>query len=250
MHSPSYRRRQVIAYLLGGQYANGGWPQKFPAPRGYERYITFNDNAMVGVLSLLRDVARGDPEFAWVPADLRAQCGQAELRGRACILRCLIQRDGRPTVWCAQHDEVTLRPRGARSYELPSFSGGESVGVVRYLMQIEQPDAAVVRAVEGAVAWFERYQLRGLRLQRVADPAQPKGYDLVVVNDPAAPALWARFYDLHTNEPIFCSRDGKPRRTLAEISYERRTGYSWLGPYARQLLEEEYPAWKRRLGQE
>lgn len=49
-----------IECLLVTQYDNGGWPQRFPEPRGYARYITFNDHAMVGALSVLHDVARGE----------------------------------------------------------------------------------------------------------------------------------------------------------------------------------------------
>ena len=75
----------------------------------------------------------------------------------------------------------------------------------------------------------------------------PKGYDKVVVADPIARPLWARFYDIKTNKPIYCSRDGIPKSTLAEISYERRNGYSWLGYYAEDLLSNELPAWKKRL---
>ena len=28
-------------------------------------------------------------------------------------------------------------------------------------------------------------------------------------------------------------------------TYERRNGYSWYGPYARDLLEKDYPKWKQ-----
>ena len=65
--------------------------------------------------------------------------------------------------------------------------------------------------------------------------------------DPQAPPLWARFYNIQTNTPIFCSRDGIPRKTLAEISHERRNGYSWLGSFARDLFAKDLPAWKKRL---
>jgi len=241
---------QGIRYLLDGQYDNGGWPQQFPDPKGYARYITFNDNAMIGVMSLLRDVADGKEAFAFVPGEMRRQCGQAVRRGIDCILKCQINVDGKPTVWCAQHDHVTFEPRKARSYELASLSGGESVGVVRFLMQIEDPSDEVIRAIEGAVAWFERSKLQGIRLVRVEDATKPKGFDQVVVEDPAAPPMWARFYDIRTNQPIFCSRDGVPRRTLAEISYERRNGYSWLGYYAQGLLQDDLPRWQRRLERE
>ena len=226
-----------IRYLLNAQYDHGGWPQRFPEPRGYSRYITFNDRAMIGVMSLLRDIAVGDEEFSFVPVAMRARCRRAVERGIECLLKCQIRVDGTPTVWCAQHDHVTFEPRKARSYELPSLSGAESVGIVRFLTQIEDPSDDVTRAIENALRWFERSKLMGIKVVRVKDPTKPKGFDKVVIDDPTAPPMWARFYDIKTNQPIFCSRDGIPRRTLAEISYERRNGYSWLGYYAKELLK-------------
>lgn len=236
-----------ISYLLKAQYKNGGWPQRFPRSSGYARHITFNDNAMIGVMSLLKDIAGGKPEFAFVADRMRAQCEAAVKRGIECILKCQVIVDGKPTVWCAQHDHVTFEPRKARSYELASLSGSESVGVVRFLMELEKPDKRIIHAIEGAVGWFKRSKLKGIKVVRVKDKETPRGYDKVVVKDPDAPPLWARFYDIKTNRPIFCSRDGIPRRTLAEISHERRTGYSWLGQYARDLLAKDLPRWRKKL---
>ncbi len=68
----------------------------------------------------------------------------------------------------------------------------------------------------------------------------------MVIEDAFAPPIWARFYEIVTNQPIFCSRDGIPKETIAEISYERRNGYSWLGYYAKDLLAKQYPAWQRQ----
>ncbi|MFM7242473.1 MAG: pectate lyase [Opitutia bacterium] len=234
-----------LAYVLAAQYPNGGWPQFFPLRKGYYDRITFNDNAMVRVMEFVREVAREDA-YAFVDPAIRAASQAAFDRGIACILRCQIVVDGKPTVWCAQHDERTFAPAKARSYELPSFSGSESVGVVRLLMSLEQPSPEVKAAVEGAVAWFEAHKLTGIRVDTVDDPKAPKGKDHVVVKDPGAPALWARFYDLKTGQPYFCDRDGVPKPTLADIGYERRNGYSWLGAYARDLLAKDYPDWKRR----
>ena len=39
---------------------------------------------------------------------------------------------------------------------------------------------------------------------------------------------------------------GGPGNSLAEISHERRNGYSWLGSYASRLLRDRYPAWQRK----
>ena len=148
----------------------------------------------------------------------------------------------------AQHDEKDYRPRPGRSYELVSLSGGESVGVVRLLMSLDDPSPEVVRAVEGAVAWFEAAKLKGIRVAVKNDARSPTGRDRVVVKDPSAPPLWARFYEIGTNKPLFADRDGVAKYELSAIGYERRNGYSWLGYWPQKLLEQEYPAWKKKWG--
>jgi len=233
-----------IRYLLAAQYPNGGWPQTFPHPRGYSRQITFNDGAMIGALETLHDAARSAMEYAFLDDSDRDACRAAVQRGVACILKCQVVVAGVPTVGCAQHDVASLAPCGARSYELPSLSGLESAGVVRFLMRQPDQGPAVRTAIEQALQWFERSQVKGVRLDRVAAPELPGGFDLAATPDPQAPPLWARFYDLETNQPIFCDRDGVPRPSLADLSHERRTRYSWLGPYARQLLDVEAPRWR------
>jgi PelA/Pel-15E family pectate lyase len=231
-----------LAYVLSAQYANGGWPQFFPLRKGYYDRITFNDGAMVRVLEFVREVGR-DKRYGFLEAKTRAACREAFDRGIACILKCQIVVDGKPAVWCAQHDEKTFAPAKARSYELPSFSGSESVGIVRLLMSLEQPTPEIRAAIEGAVAWFEAHKVVGQRLETKRNLMGEK--DLVMVADPKAPALWARFYDLKTGAPFVCDRDGIPKPRLADISHERRNGYSWFGEYARDLLAKDYPAWKK-----
>jgi len=248
--------RAGIAYLLDAQYANGGWPQRFPDPQGYAAHITYNDNAMVHVLQVLRTVATQSDRFAFVDAPLASASSGAVQRGIGCILATQVVMDGGEVGWCAQHDEVTLAPAQARSYELPSLSGSEGAALFEFLMSIDQPSAEVRATVRGAAAWFEAVQLTGIRIQRVTDAAQPTGEDRVVVQDPAAPALWARFYELGTDRPIFSSRcevaqcEDDPyfmrRYSLAEIENERRVGYAWYGNWPARALTTTYPAWRQR----
>jgi len=120
------------------------------------------------------------------------------------------------------------------------------VGIVRFLMGIDQPAPEIIEAIEAAVAWFDEAKLEGIRLIRKEDSTLPQGRDRVVVQDASAPPIWARFYEIGTNKPIFCSRDGIPRATLAEISHERRNGYSWLGYSPANLLTKDYPAWRKK----
>ena len=235
-----------LDYVLEAQYDNGGWPQRYPNPTGYSRHITFNDDAMIGVLNLLGDVAGQKPPYVFVDEDRRRRAEAAVPKGIKCILKCQIVVNGKKTAWCAQHDEKTFVPRKARSYELASISGAESVGIVRFLMSIDRPGPEIIEAVQGAAAWFDEARLEGIRQIQKQDKSKPKGFDKVIVEDDSAPPMWARFYDIKTNKPIFCSRDGIPKSTLAEISYERRNGYSWLGYYATELLARDYPAWHKK----
>ncbi len=66
-----------------------------------------------------------------------------------------------------------------------------------------------------------------------------------MVEDETAPPLWARFYEIGTNEPIYADADGAIKESLADLSYERRVGYRWLTNRPTSLLYEEYPAWKQ-----
>jgi PelA/Pel-15E family pectate lyase len=234
-----------IIYLLDAQYENGGWPQKYPNPTGYHQHVTFNDGAMTGALAVLAAVAKNEKDFSFVPDPIRLRCWKAVENGTEFILRSQVQIKGRMTVWCAQHDRKTLLPAGARSYELPSLSGSESVGIVRFLMSIENPDERVRASIESAVAWFEGAKLKGIRQVLVDAPGTPKGTDKKIIRDPNAPPLWGRFYDLKNEKPFFCSRDGIPRDSIDKISYERRNGYSWQGEYARDLIARDYPKWKK-----
>jgi len=66
------------------------------------------------------------------------------------------------------------------------------------------------------------------------------------VADPAAPTLWARFYELGTDKPIFTGRDKVIRYDFNEIERERRIGYSYLNDWPASLLEKDYPHWRAK----
>lgn len=244
-NEPKYRRafERGMDYLLAAQYPNGGWPQYFPLREGYYSRITYNDHAMVNVLTLLRDAAAGRSPYGFVDAPRRARARDAVARGVDVILRTQVTQGGRLTAWCAQHDEKTLAPAWARTYEPPSLSGNESVGIVRFLMEIDRPTPEIVAAVEGAVAWLQTVVIKGVRLERVRGAGGRM--DRRLVADSSAPPLWARFYELGTNRPLYLDRDSVFRYDFAEIGYERRSGYEYLGTWPASLLDRDYPRWRK-----
>jgi PelA/Pel-15E family pectate lyase len=236
--------RKGFEYLMKSQYPNGGWPQFYPLRHGYWDHITYNDDAMVGVLVALRGIAGGAREYTFLSDAERTRARQAMERGIDCILKTQVTQNGKLTAWCAQHDERTLAPAKARAYEHPSLSGSEGVGIVEFLMGIEKPSAEIVRSIEAAVAWFREVRITGIREVRQPVPGTPGG-NKVIVADPTAPPLWARFYELGTNRPIFSGRDSVIRYSIAEIESERRNGYRWYTDHPAKLLDHDYPGWKQ-----
>jgi len=240
---PRYREACLrgIDFMLEAQYENGGWPQSFPDTSGYQRYITFNDGAMIGVMKLIHRIVRGDSAFAFVDESRRQRVSAALERGVECILRCQVVENGRRTAWCQQHDDSNFAPRGARSYEPPALAGVESAEIVEFLMDLEDPGQPVRDAIGGAVEWFERSAIRGIRVETVSAPRvtyehHTSSEDRVVVMDPEAPPVWARYYELQSNRPMFCNRDGGVVYTLAEVDRERRTGYQWYTEVPQAML--------------
>jgi PelA/Pel-15E family pectate lyase len=107
-------------------------------------------------------------------------------------------------------------------------------------------------SVSAAVKWLEAVKLTGVRIDKVDAPKEEflrhtADYDKVVVQDPKAPPLWARHYEIGTNKPVFAGRDGVRKYAFAEIERERRTGTPWFGTWPAKLIAEEYPAWAKRV---
>jgi pectinesterase len=233
-----------LKYLMDAQYPNGGWPQFYPLRRGYYTHITYNDNCMVNIMRVMKDIYLKTSRFS-IQVD-NATAEKAHLaydKGLECILKSQYKQNGVLTIWCAQHDENTLLPAKARSYELPSLSGGESAGIVKLLMDIDNPSTEVINSVQSAIKWFENNKLTGIKVEPFTNKEGMK--DLRVVADPNAPPVWARFYGLDDNRPFFCDRDGVKKFSMAEIGYERRNGYSWYNYNPAELLKA-YPAWKSK----
>ena len=225
----------------------GGWA-------GSDVYaITFNDNVMTGIMTVFLDIREHASHFTWLDAVRRTAVSEALDKAIACTLACQITVDGKKTAWCQQHDHKTLAPINARSFELASICSRESAAVLAFLMSLPEQNGQTKEAIEAGVTWFSSVAIHGKRLDRVPiDPVRFENhtahYDNVIVSDPNAEPIWARYYAIEDNTPIFCGRDGKRVGTLAEVELERRTGYAWYGVWPRRLLEENYSLWKDKIG--
>jgi PelA/Pel-15E family pectate lyase len=241
---------QGLQFALSAQYDNGGWPQFFPDRSGYRKYITFNDGAMIGIMNVFRKIVSRTKDFSFIDDTLCEKVKLSYLKGVECILNCQIYENGKLTAWCQQHDNIDFRPQKARTFEPASISNGESSAIVKFLMSIENPDEKIIKSVTSAIRWFEDSRIYGIRVEEVkADKIDYKYHtteiDKQVIEDSNAKPIWTRYYELGTNKPMFCNRDGKVVYTLSEVERERRTGYAWY-VYDPQEVLDLYPAWLKK----
>ena len=237
-----------LEYLLHTQKKRGGW-------RGWDAdAITFNDDVTTGVLRLFQGINAGDIRFSWVDDNMRRRIYESYERGIRMILDAQYVQDGVKTAWGQQHDNETLLPTGARSFELPSLVSRESCNVISLLMSIAHPTDEVRQAVEAAVAWLEKVAIKGIRIDQVSIPIEQATnheypFDRVVKKDRKAPRIWSRFYEMADNTPFMCNRDGIKVYQLKDVLPERRVGYDWY-TYEPEAILQAYPEWLERVERE
>jgi PelA/Pel-15E family pectate lyase len=233
--------RKGLQFILAAQYPNGGWPQVYPLEGGYHDDVTFNDDALTHVLELLYGISRNEPAYAFLGETNRQQAAAALAAGLRCLLQAQVAQDGQKTVWCAQHDPLTLQPASARAMEPASLSGMESARILGFLMTITNPAPDLVAAIESGLAWFERVKLTGLsRVKR-------DGKTAYETHAASTQVYWARFSDLATSKPIFPGRDGVIYDTFEAMAAKNKLGYDYYGTQPGSLLNSGQKKWRKLL---
>jgi len=231
-----------LDYILAAQYANGGWPQYYPDKALYRSEITYNDDAMINVLNILQDIATKTNDFEVVDASYIKKAEKVVAKGLDCILKTQVKQNGSLRIWAAQYDKDSMLPAKARNFEPASLSTSESVNITRFLMRFKNPSAEIKTAIKASVKWFDSHKTIGFKYDVVVDNTKPKGKDKILIAD-ASSIVWARFYSLTDNQPLFGDRDNSIKNNVMDLSYERRIGYAWYGNWPRKLIEKEYPKW-------
>ncbi|HEV2578916.1 MAG TPA: pectate lyase [Acidobacteriaceae bacterium] len=213
-----------VQYLFAAQYPNGGWPQVWPLEGGYHDAITFNDDAVYNATQLLTEVSDGNPDEAFVPADIRKKAEISVAKSIECILAAQVELAGKKTVWAQQIDMLTLKPVAARNYEPAALSSEESSDLLMCLMRIPHPKTQERNAIIAGISWLRAHAIYGKAVIGGRNTSEGRH----VVEQQGAGPLWARFYALNTQQPVFGDRDKTLHDDMNEISQERRNGYAWF----------------------
>lgn len=248
-----------IRYILNQQYTVcAGWPHTIPPKDStatentrYQRAITNADDVTSGILGSFRKILNDRDSWSFVDDETFELIKDAVTRGDKCLLKLQIIQNGKKTGWGGQYDPETLQPLGGRSFELPAILSQETVGVLEYLTSIEHPSQEIIDSIQSASQWLRDSAFTGFKVVKFEAPAEKytwhsSNWDRKIVQDPEAPRIWARFYDLKDNSVILANRDGKRVPRYEDISRERRTGYGWYGYYAEHYLAKTWPEWKTK----
>ncbi len=226
-----------VELILEAQYPNGGWPQNFPLRGGYHDYITYNDQVMENNMTVLHRVSLGQAPFEQAPEDLQTEAAASLDRALEAALATQIEVNRKPTLWGGQHHPRTLEPMKARAYEMVALATAESVSLLDFMMDLDDPSAEVQNAIHSAMEWYQNNVITGYRWDTETRE---------IVRDKDAKPLWSRFAEIGTNRPLFGDRDHSIHYDIEDISMERREGYGWYTTAPNKVLKK-YKDWKQRF---
>jgi hypothetical protein len=201
--------RFALDSLVKAQYPNGAWPQRywqFPTPSDYPvkrasypeswprkwpgasyfTHYTFNDNSIVDAMDAMLEAARiyNEPRYL----------ASAEKAGEFILLA---QMPEPQPGWAQQYDR-DMHPAWARQFEPASITGGESQSVLRALLLLyrETGNRKYLEPIPRALAYYKRSMLPD-----VVSPSEARRRAC-----PGATPCMARFYELHTNKPLYITK--------------------------------------------
>jgi PelA/Pel-15E family pectate lyase len=146
------------------------WPREFPKEK-YTGFHTLNDGNLEKLVMLMLRAHELTDEARYLDAAKR--CGDFLL---------LAQFEGEQPAWAQQYNQEMI-PVWARKFEPPALTSTESFGACMTLFEIwiATGDEKYRATIPAALDWLEKSRL-------------PDGQ-------------WARFYELHTNKPLYCEAE-------------------------------------------
>jgi PelA/Pel-15E family pectate lyase len=151
--------QRALGFMLDSQYQNGGWPQRFPFVEDmpelhgrpdYTRHITFND-----------DVAARNIRFLLVAWQTLGDERAADAVRRAMDVFLDTLQPAPQAGWGYQHDALTLRPVGARSYEPSALSPQTTAQNIGMLLDFYEwtAEPRFLARIPEAIDWLESVRL-------------------------------------------------------------------------------------------
>ena len=193
--------QRAISFFLESQYADGGWPQRYPLMydhpfRGkadYSSFVTINDDVMPQNIDFL--------------LQCYTSLGMEELREPILkAMHCLrsLQQPEPLSGWADQYsaapNNINIRyPAHARSYEPAAVNTGTTTAMIHLMLKFfrQTGDKSFLAGIPQAIRFIESQQLPSEWITKLGRRPLNEGEILV-----------PRFIDIVTNKPLYVHRKG------------------------------------------
>lgn len=197
-HDTVYERplNRAIDFVLQSQYANGGWPQRYPlkadhpfkGKADYTPFITLND-----------EVIPANIEFLLQCYSTLGRNDLIEPIRRAMDITARLQYHKPLAGWCDQYTPDDLQPAHARSYEPNGINTGTTAHLIGIMADYYRltGDPKFLRGIPDAIKFIEDQKLSDSLLALC--PSKPRMEGDIVV---------PRYISPETGKPMFVHRKG------------------------------------------
>lgn len=197
-HEPEFLAplERAIDFFVKSQYANGGWPQRYPlmdnhpfkGMADYSSFITINDNVL--------------PENIDFLLQCYSSLGMSQLREpilKAMHLMRDLQQPEPLAGWADQYTPDDLKPAHARSYEPRAVNTGTTINMIYKMIEFYKltGDKSFLEGIPKAIQFLESRQLPGELAQFVRRTPLQEGE-----------ILMPRFIHPETAQPLYVHRKG------------------------------------------
>ncbi|MFP4502463.1 MAG: pectate lyase [Candidatus Hydrogenedentota bacterium] len=200
---------KALEMLLEAQYPSGGWPQYYPLETNghsdmdsYRRYNHINDASIPDCMRALLAAYEAFGNQKYLDAAVRAADWLLAVRVPG-------------AAWAQQYYDDFVKgplkpnhPAPGRWFEPMAVTASETGSVVAVLSEVARitEDDRYIAPFSEVADWYERSRLDDGR--------------------------WARFYELHTNRPLYCT----PDRIITYADDNLRPGYAWKGGWGDAVI--------------
>lgn len=219
-----------VALILAAQYPNGGFPQSYPLRGGYHDAVTLNDDVMYQLMQLLWQVAH-QPRFSMLKDSTKADARAAFYRAVDWLLENQVEINSKRTLWGAQHHPLSGEPVAARKFEQVALVSSESAKLLQLMLRYAPDYPGVKQCLADAASWLVQHQIEN------KDRHRDSAGHLSLIDSPGN-RIWARFYHIQTEQPVFFDRDGNSYNDVSQLSLERQRGYGWYQSVASEFLAD------------
>lgn len=229
---------QIADNILRYQRADGGWPSnKHPT-----RILSAAEQKDLAAQQHLTDASFDNrniyPQINYL-ARAYQQTGDSRyrdgaLRGIDYILKNQYKNGGWP------HTPASSK---ADYHHHMTFADDGLTGLLKFLRHVKEYQS-LFNFVPATTLANINNAIQKIAHPKMRYPYHTADYDIKIIHDPDAEPVWARSYDLQTQQRFFANRDGEKMFSLADVHHERRTDYRWYGTWSSTLFSTRYPAWR------